>query len=162
MTTKRGDGTAGFIRTLADKEVHELTPGRPLVVAATGEETGDSFGVVEEVVGPGDGPPLPVHETADELAYVLAGEFTWKIGALRRRCGVGAVAFVPRGTVHTWQNTGSGPGRMLFVFAPAGFERFLVELSALPKETLTMELANELGAACWTKYVGPPLAALPE
>jgi mannose-6-phosphate isomerase-like protein (cupin superfamily) len=162
MTSKLVDGPRGFIRTFADRDVHELTPGRPLIVAATGKETQDSFGVVEEVVSPGDGPPLHVHHAADELAYILAGEFTWKIGDLQRSGGVGTVAFVPRGTEHTWRNTGLEPGKMLFVFAPAGFEQFLVELSALPKETLTMELANELGKACQTKYVGPPLAALTE
>jgi hypothetical protein len=35
----------------------------------------------------------------------------------------------------------------LFVFTPAGFERLLVELSALSKETLVMESVNQMVAA---------------
>jgi quercetin dioxygenase-like cupin family protein len=161
MTTQRLDGTDGFLRTSADKQVYQLTPGRPLLVAATGADTGNSFGVVEEEIGPGDGPPLHLHDTADELAYILAGEFTWQIGDLRAKGGVGTVAFVPHGTTHTWQNTGSEPGRMLFVFSPAGFERFLMELSALPDETRTPDAVNELSAPYRTTFVGPPLAVPP-
>jgi mannose-6-phosphate isomerase-like protein (cupin superfamily) len=162
MTMRDVDGTVGFLRTSAEKQIHELIPGRPLIIAATGEDTHESFGVVEEVVGPGGGPPLHVHHAFDELFYILAGEFTWQIGDVRASGGVGTVGFVPRGTAHTWQNSGPEAGRMLFVFTPAGFERFLVQLSTLPVETLTMESVNEMSAAYQTTYVGPPLAALPE
>jgi len=96
MTMQRLDGMAGFVRTSADKRVHELTPGRPLMVAATGADTGNAFGVVEEDIGLGEGPPLHVDDAADELAYILASEFTWQIGDLRVEGGVGTVAFVPR------------------------------------------------------------------
>lgn len=48
---------------------------------------------------------------------------------------------------------------MLFVFVPAGFERFLVALSALPVESLTMDSVNAMAAEYQTVYVGPPLAA---
>jgi len=157
MTAQRLDGTKGFLRVPADKQVHELTPGRPMLVGATGADTGDSFGVVEEDIAPGDGPPLHVHDAADELAYILAGEFTWQIGDLRAKGGVGAIAFVPRGTVHTWQNSGSEPGRMLFVFSPPGFERFLVELSSVPEEARTPDAVNEMSAPYRTTFVGPPL-----
>jgi len=152
---------AGFVRPPADQQVHELIPGRALTIAATGQDTGNTFGMFDEVVGPGDGPPLHVHHDADEIFYVLAGEFTWLIGDLRARGGVGTVAFVPKGTVHTWQNSGSEEGRLLFVFSPAGFERFLLELCEVPLDQRTMESANRMGAACQTSYVGPPLAALP-
>lgn len=59
-------------------------------------------------------------------------------------------------------NAGDEPARMLFVFEPAGFGRFLAELSALPTESLTMESVNALAAAYQTVYVGPPLVALAE
>jgi quercetin dioxygenase-like cupin family protein len=162
MTTSDLGRTRGFLRTSADKHVHELTPGRPLLVTATGPDTGNSFGVVEEDIAPGDGPPLHVHDTADELAYILAGEFTWQIGELRAKGGAGTVAFVPRRTAHTWQNSGSEPGRMLFVFSPAGFERFLMELSSVPQEARTPEAVNEMSAPYRTTFIGPPLGAPPQ
>jgi len=151
--------TDGFLRVPGDKQLHELTPGRPMMVGATGTDTGNSFGVVEEDIAPGDGPPLHVHEAADELAYILAGEFTWQIGDLRAKGGVGTIAFVPRGTVHSWQNSGEDPGRMLFVFSPAGFERFLMDLSSTPEQARTPDAVNKLSAPYRTTFVGPPLAA---
>jgi quercetin dioxygenase-like cupin family protein len=160
MTAQRLDRANGFLRAPADKQVYELTPGRPMLVTATGADTGNSFGVAEEHIGPGDGPPLHVHDAADELAYILAGEFTWQIGDLRATGGVGTIAFVPRGTAHTWQNSGSEPGRMLFVFSPAGFERFLMTLSSVPEEARTPDAVNEMSAPYRTTFLGPPLAAL--
>lgn len=152
----------GFVRPPADQPVHELTPGRPLIIAAAGPQTGGAFGVLTEAVPPGEGPPLHIHHAADELFYVLSGAFTFQIGDLRASGGAGTVAFAPRGTAHTWQNAGAAPARMLFVLAPAGFERFLVEVSALPADSLTLETVNALAASYQTTYVGPPLAALPE
>lgn len=162
MATQDTPPLPGFVRTPADQQVHELTPGRPLIIVAAGADTGEAFGVIEETVPPGDGPPLHIHHAADELFYVLSGAFTFQIGDLRASGGAGTVAFAPHGTAHTWQNAGEEPARMLFVLAPAGFERFLVELSALPAASLTMESVNALAAPYQTTYVGPPLAALTE
>jgi quercetin dioxygenase-like cupin family protein len=159
MTAQLLSKSKGFLRGPNDKRVYQLTPGRPMLVTATGAETGDCFGVAEENIAPGDGPRLHVHEAADELAYILAGEFTWQIGDLRATGGMGSVAFVPRGTAHTWRNSGSAPGRMLFVFSPAGFEQFLIELSSVPPGERTPDAADAMSARYRTTYVGPPLAA---
>lgn len=51
---------------------------------------------------------------------------------------------------------------MLFVFSPAGFERFLMELSSVPEEARTPDAVNEMSAPYRTTFVGPPLAALPQ
>lgn len=152
----------GFVRTPADTQNRALTTVQSLTIAATGDDTGGTAGVIEEIVAPGGGPPLHIHHAADELFYVLSGAFTFKIGDLQTSGGAGTVAFAPRGTAHTWQNSGNEPARMLFVFTPAGFERFLVELSAVPVESLTMESVKRVAAPYQTTYVGPPLAAMSE
>jgi len=146
---------SGFVRTPADTHHHALTSFQSLTVAATGDDTGGTTGVIEEIVAPGGGPPLHIHHAADELFYVLSGTFTFKIGDRRASGDTGTVAFAPRGMAHTWQNSGDTPGKMLCVFTPAGFERFLVELSAVPVESLTIESVNQMAAPYQTTYVGP-------
>ena len=58
----------------------ERDPDRPGLVRASGEDTAGAFAVVEETVGPGGGGPLHVHRDADELIYVLEGEFRFRLG----------------------------------------------------------------------------------
>lgn len=145
----------GFVRTSSDKPMYELHPGRQLFIGATGADTGEAFGVIEEVIPPGDGVPPHIHHTADELFYVLSGEITFTIGDLRVKGGTGTVAFIPHGTEHDWQNWSDEPARMLGVLARAGFERFLVELSDLPGASRNRETINALAAPYQTIYTGP-------
>ena len=169
MDSQNAHGGIGFVRAPEDKHSFELFSRSQLIsrsrltVAASSDDTGTAFGVIEVVVPPGDGPGLHIHHVADELFYVLRGEFTFQIGDVRASAGVGAVAFAPHGTAHTWMSSGSEPGRMLFVFSPAGFEQFLVEMSRVPAaETLSPEAVNQMAAAYHTTFVGPPLAAVIE
>jgi quercetin dioxygenase-like cupin family protein len=152
---------SGFVRPPAALARHALDPGRPLILAATGPDTGDAFGVVEQVIPPGVGPRLHIHHIADELFYILSGTFTFQIGDLQAVGDAGTVAFAPHGVAHTWMNTGNASGRMLFVFSPAGFEQYLVGRSQLPDAARTAEALNALAARYQTTYVGPPLTVLP-
>jgi uncharacterized cupin superfamily protein len=43
--------------------------------------------------------------------------------------GPGDSIFLPRGSAHTFQNVGAGPGRTVVIVQPAGFDGFLPELS---------------------------------
>jgi mannose-6-phosphate isomerase-like protein (cupin superfamily) len=52
-----------------------------------------------------------------EVAYVLSGEVTFKIGD-EVTVG-GACAFIPRGVPHAWKSTGAETGRVLFLYTPA-------------------------------------------
>jgi hypothetical protein len=64
----------------------------------------------------------------DEGFYVLEGKFTFHIDGQTIKASVGQFANVRKGSTHTFQNTGSGVGRMLVIVAPAGdFERFIEE-----------------------------------
>lgn len=157
MPTQQADDGFGFVREPEHMHRHDLFSGR-LTIAATGDDTGTTFGVIKVVVPPGDGPLLHVHHVADELFYVLGGQFTFQIGDVRSSGGIGTVAFASHGTAHTWMNSGSEPGTMLFVFSPAGFEQCLVEMSRVPAHTLTFEELNQLAAVYHTTFVGPPLA----
>lgn len=78
------------------------------------------------------GPPPHIHEREDEAFFVLDGTFDILCGDQTIRASAGEHVFGPRGVVHTFRNVGSGPGRVLIIINPAGFERCLEELSKLP------------------------------
>ena len=154
MAAEDSDQISGF--------VHAPDPARPVSVVATSDETGGTLGVIDEALAPGEQAPPHVHHAADELLYVVAGKFTFQIGDLQAGGGPGTIAFVPRGTVHPWRNAGDIPGRMLFVFTPAGFEGFITDGPArtrLELEAREPGTINRMAARYQTTYVGLPPAA---
>jgi mannose-6-phosphate isomerase-like protein (cupin superfamily) len=97
-----------------------------------------SFAAFEATPLPGvPGPPQHVHRAYDEAWYVLEGEMTFHLGADAHQCVAGSVVFAPRGTPHTFSNTGLSPARVLVI----------ITAQALP-------LIEELGRL--TNAGGPP------
>jgi quercetin dioxygenase-like cupin family protein len=95
---------------------------------ATGEDTGGAFATWVETVPPGGGPPPHIHRTNEESFYVLEGELEFVAGDRTARASVGTFVHVPEGTLHTFDNVGQAPARMVITVAPAGFERFFFEI----------------------------------
>ena len=94
---------------------------------ATGESTGGSLVLIENLTAPGGGPPPHLHTREDEFFYVLDGTFEIRIGDELHPLGPGGVAFVPRGTVHNFRNTAETASRILVGFTPGGIEGFFRE-----------------------------------
>ena len=69
------------------------------------------------------------------------------------------MGFVPKGSIHAFKNVGDSPGRLRYVFTPAGtFEEMVRELYALsaggvPDMDAMARVAMEHGQ----EFVGPPL-----
>ena len=82
---------------------------------------------VEILAVPGGGPPPHVHANEDEMWFVLDGEFEVLQGEETLRLTAGGFAFVPRGTLHRFENVSDTPSRVLVVFTPGGFEDFFFE-----------------------------------
>ena len=101
--------------------------GDTMTLKATGESTGGSLMLLENLTAPGGGPPPHVHTREDEFFYVLDGTFEIRIGDDVHRVGPGGFAFVPRGTVHNFRNTADVPSRLLVGFTPGGMEGFFRE-----------------------------------
>ena len=95
------------------------SPGRSFALKLRGGETGDSIMMFEETVPAGTKSTFHLHHGSDEVAYVLSGEVTFKIGDQITVGGPGTCAFIPRGTPHAWKSTGAETGRVLFLYAPA-------------------------------------------
>lgn len=113
-----------------------LTPaGAGRVLEAFGErvtllvEGADSGGVCTqwiEETPPGGGPPPHFHLNEDEWFFVMDGLVSFFDGRIEKwtELGPGGSAFMPRGAVHTFKNTGDTTSRMLITTSPAGFETF--------------------------------------
>jgi quercetin dioxygenase-like cupin family protein len=131
--------------------------GGPLTFKVRGEQTGGALTALENVIAPGDGPPLHVHAEEDESWYVLEGELRFRLDAEVAHAPEGAFVFVPRGTPHCFQNPGATPARVLILFTPSGMERFFDAFAALPAGPVDPAAFREIGATVGMEVVGPPL-----
>lgn len=130
--------------------------GGPLTFKVRGEQTNGTLTALENVIPPGQGPPLHTHANEDEAWYVLDGELRFKIGGQLRPAPPGSFVFVPRDTPHCFQNVGDNPARILVMFTPAGMERFYDESATLP--AADPEAFATIGDPLGMKVLGPPLA----
>jgi quercetin dioxygenase-like cupin family protein len=94
-----------------------------------GHETGESIMMFEEILPAGTASLFHLHRDSDEVAWVLAGEITFKIGDEVGVGGPGTCAFMPRDIPHAWKNTGSDTARVLFLYTPAAAGGLIEALS---------------------------------
>lgn len=122
---------------------------------ATTDAHGGLF-VVENAFHEKGGPARHLHHEQDEWFYVLEGEFTFEIGERKQTLRPGDSAFGPRQVPHVWAFTGSGKGRLLVTFAPAGkmeaFFREVTKANAMPPRD------PALWRAFGMELLGPPLS----
>src|SRR5712675_3302696 len=96
-----------------------MAPGRSAVLKLLGRDTGDSIMLFEETAPAGTETTFHLHRDSDEVAYVLSGEISFKIGDEITVGGPGSCAFMPRDVPHAWKSTGAETGRVLFLYTPA-------------------------------------------
>ena len=102
--------------------------GDLITLKLTSEDTGGAFSLFEGLVPPGGGPPPHIQHREDESFYVLEGEFEILVGEETIPAGAGSCVHVPSGTLHTFKNVGTSPGRLLGLVAPGGLEKFFLEV----------------------------------
>ena len=101
------------------KHLDSPTPGRSFALKLLGRETNESIMMFEETLPAGTASLFHLHCDSDEVAWVLAGEFTFMIGDAVTVGGPGTCAFMPRNVPHAWKNRGSETARALFLYTPA-------------------------------------------
>lgn len=134
-------------------------PGHKITYKAEGEETGGAYALLEALIT-GEGPPQHIHNDAEEAFYVVEGEVNVKRDEETIHAPTGAFVLIPRGTNHTFWNTGSDPAKILGIFSPPGFEHYFIETGDAEKEPET-NAYREKAMAVAEKYnleiTGPPL-----
>ena len=108
--------------------------GQVVTMKLFGRETGESVTLFEQTVPAGSKNSwLHLHRDSDEVAWVLEGEFTFKIGETVTTGGPGTCAFLPRNVPHAWKNSGPTTGRALFLYTPAAAGRHIEEMRERPR-----------------------------
>jgi mannose-6-phosphate isomerase-like protein (cupin superfamily) len=111
----------------------------------------------EETVPAGKKSYFHLHHDSDEVAYVLSGEVTFKIGGEVTVGGPGSCTFMPRGVPHCWKSTGTETGHVLFLYTPAKVGGLVEEQQRTGRKFASMnehELADILQRHGW-ELLGP-------
>jgi mannose-6-phosphate isomerase-like protein (cupin superfamily) len=102
------------------------------------------------------GPARHLHYNQDEWFYCLEGEFLFEVGSEKLALAPGDSLLGPRKVPHVWAFTGSGVGRILVAFSPAGMmEAFFSEVTkagAMPPQDPALWRAHGM------ELLGPPMA----
>jgi quercetin dioxygenase-like cupin family protein len=144
----------GFVVPPGQGPVWNMAPGRSAALKMQSDETGDSVMMFEETAPVGTVTNFHLYHHSDEMAYVLSGEITFKIGDRVTVGGPGTCAFLPRGVAHAWKTTGSETARVLFIYTPAEAGKAVEELQRLqcPVASRPVRVFQRHG----TEAVGPP------
>lgn len=98
------------------------------------ELTDGRVSVVEDVLKPGFHLPAHRHRSMVEIFYILDGDVTFAFEDETLIATPGTTVTVPANTRH--EVTCPEGGRLVTIFTPGGFERYLTELAALNREQL--------------------------
>lgn len=131
-------------------------------VKISGADTNGALAVFEQTsLSQGQGTPLHVHISQDEVFYVLEGAYYFQVGEEKHHLSSGDSIFLPREVPHAYTQV-SERGKMMVILQPAGkFEEFLVTVAALDHEPAHKEM-EKLFVDYGMKLVGPPLKLINE
>jgi quercetin dioxygenase-like cupin family protein len=128
-----------------------------LDVKISGSDTDGDLAIFEQTsLSQGKGTPLHIHNTQDEIFYVLEGAYKFQVGDDKFDLATGDSIFLPRQVAHAWTQV-SEKGKMTVIVQPAGkLENFFVTMAALNHEPNQQEIAK-IFADNDMQVVGPPL-----
>ncbi len=146
----------GIVVMPGEGPVRNMAPGRAATLKLLSGATDESVMLFEETAPPGTVTTLHLHHGSDEVAWILGGEITFKIGERVTVGGPGTCVFIPRDVAHAWKSTGAEPGRVLFLYTPARAGKLFEELAHRPIGSVDdREFAFVAERHGW-EIVGPP------
>ena len=146
----------GIVKLPGQGPVRNMAPGRAATLKLQNGETQESLMIFEEVAPVGTVTPMHLHRDSDEVAYVLSGEITFKIGDAITVGGPGTCAFMPRDVPHAWKSTGAEPGKVLFLYAPGRAGKFFEDMLHRPAGPVSDRDFAQVGERHGWEIVGPP------
>ncbi len=111
---KPGDGRA--LRVL----------GNTFTLKVAAADTNDTYSIFEIASPPNSGIPPHINTREAETHIILQSTYSFLLGTQAYEAEPGAVFFVPRGTLHAFQNVGTEEGRLLFIPSPGSNNEALV------------------------------------
>ncbi|MGQ4600115.1 cupin domain-containing protein [Nocardia sp. R6R-6] len=106
-------------------------------IIATGEQTEGRFTLFHTHTKPNGQPPLHEHDDEDECFFILEGSVTFWAADFTATLHPGDFILLPRHVPHTFQVSPDQEARWITILAPAGFEKFVIEMS-VPAERRTL------------------------
>jgi quercetin dioxygenase-like cupin family protein len=134
----------------------KMAPGRSSTLKLRNGETDERVMMFEEVAPVGAVTSMHLHHDSDEVAYVLSGEITFKIGDLVTVGGPGTCAFMPREVAHAWKSTGAETGRVLFMYTPGRAGKLFEEMAERPVDPTNLREFGAVAERHGWEIVGPP------
>jgi quercetin dioxygenase-like cupin family protein len=107
--------------------------GQLALIKAGAPETDGRYTLVEIVVPPNYATPLHAHGREDEAFWILDGEARFDVGAETFDAAAGSYLLAPRGVAHRF-TAGARGARILFLFTPGGFERYIKATSVAARQ----------------------------
>jgi mannose-6-phosphate isomerase-like protein (cupin superfamily) len=150
--------TRAFVTPPSGGRIIRGPAGGPTRILADTSTTAGTFTALENVIGPGMGPPRHVHAREDEMWFVLDGMFRFIADDGLLDAAEGSFVSVPRGTAHCFQNVGTTPARILVMCTPGDMERFFEAHAAPPDGPVDPVEYGAIAHANFMHVVGPPLA----
>lgn len=108
----------GVVVASGEGPVWSMEPGRKSVLKLQNDDTEQSVMMFEGTAPVGTVTSMHLHHDSDEVAYVLSGEITFKIGDQITIGGPGTSALMPGDVPHGWKSTGAETSRVLFLDTP--------------------------------------------
>ncbi len=133
-------------------EWFEAEPDQQVTFKVKGSDVGGAYSVSEGILPPFSGPPLHIHENADEAFEILEGRLRFICEGEEFDAPAGTTVLIPKGAQHTWKNIGNSYARALAIFSPAGPEHMFLEFASTPLGRLP-QMALRYGC----RIIGPPL-----
>ena len=93
--------------------------GIDFTVKAGEVQDGSGAAFLEYVTRKGEEPPSHIHETEDEMFYVLEGAVTFRCGEATFELETGGFVFLPRGVEHSYTIRSADTVRLIVVTSPA-------------------------------------------
>lgn len=118
--------------TLATADKNQSLPhiavvGDTYTIMVTGEQTGGRFCVIDMFIPPGGGPPPHRHDF-EETFILLEGELEATFRGKKSLVQAGDTVNIPANAPHQFHNASSKPVRLICICAPAGLEKFFLEI----------------------------------
>src|SRR5216684_6165364 len=134
----------------------EMGPDRFSALKLLSGETAESVMLFVETAPSGTETTFHLHRDSDEVAYVLKGEITFKIGEEVTKGGPGTCAFMPRNIAHAWKSTGAETGLVLFVYTPGRAGKLFEEMADRPVDPMNQQEFGAVAERHGWEIVGPP------
>lgn len=126
-----------------------------LAFKVASEDAQGGLFIVEQTSRAKGGPARHLHHDQDEWFYVVEGDFVIEVGKERMRLSPGDSVLAPRRVPHVWAFVGSGIGKLIVAFSPAGlmqpFFREVTKGGAMPPQDPALWRAHGM------ELIGPPL-----